>query len=255
MEIEIYDKEKYRQELIAYYGGILDGRFIKLNPQSMSDEELLESIPIGPATGTDIFDINNSCCWLYIGKSVRDNYNGNDYTYVNFCSDKESRNIVLSQNYSQFRYPMSLRTEGVIPQYYENGETLQSTIDDNIIEPEDFFTHGRVGEKILYLGYLPGVTKYGKEKNCVDFAYRKVSPIQIRGYIRTYQRHYLTMLENTPTLNIPYTTSVVKINGEIARYCHNSKGVETIEFAKSVYQELFSNRVKSMLREIQNKLS
>ena len=77
-EFEIYDKDKYRQELINYYNSILDGRFLNLNPYEMSDEELMNNIPDGIPTNSSIWDINNSLCWLYIGESVEDNYNGNN---------------------------------------------------------------------------------------------------------------------------------------------------------------------------------
>lgn len=145
MEFEIYDKEKYRQELIKYYSNILDGRFLNLNPYDLSDEELMDSIPEGVPEGTSIWDINNSFCWLYIGESVQDAYNGNNYTYVNFYSDRNREKVAMSLNYSQLKYPLSVRTDSITPTYSEIGQMIQSELDDDVLNPEAFLRQTGLG--------------------------------------------------------------------------------------------------------------
>ena len=248
MEFEIYDKEKYRQELINYYSNILDGRFLNLNPYDLSDEELMDSIPEGVPEGASIWDINNSFCWLYIGESVLDAYNGNNYTYVNFYSDKNRKKVAMSLNYSQLKYPLSVRTDSIIPIYSEEGQMIQSELDDDALNPEAFFTPNRVGDRILYLFYIPGVTKYGKEKNCVDFAYRNVSPKHIRKYICLSQIAYISWLNQYPTATIPCTSEKVMINGEVKTHVHDVVSIRIQEFARNVYMELFADRVKALLK-------
>lgn len=245
-EFEIYDKDKYRQELINYYNSILDGRFLNLNPYEMSDEELMNNIPDGIPTNSSIWDINNSLCWLYIGESVEDNYNGNNYTYVRFYSDKSREKIVLTLTYSQLKYPMSLKT-GLLT--IDTESELISKIDGRNIEPEVFFSSGRIGDRILYLGYLPGVNRFGKDKACVDFAYRNVTPKQIRKYISQYQIDYLWWLDNFPTVSVPYTSEKIMMNGRTVSVNHNMKSIRTDEYAREIYLELFTNRVKSMRNE------
>ena len=62
MEFEIFDKDKYRQELINYYNSILDRRFLNLNPYESSNEELMNNILDGIPTDSSIWDINKNCC-------------------------------------------------------------------------------------------------------------------------------------------------------------------------------------------------
>ena len=220
MELEIYDKDGYRQELINHYTNILEGRFLNLNPCEMTEEDLMNSIPIGIIEKSSIWDINNSLCWLYIGESFMDEYNGVSFKYVNFHSDRDinAGNIAMSLNYSQLKYPLSpLTDDSVFPVYNEHGILMRATIDDDIIEPESFFISSRVGERILYLGHLPGVTKYGKEKNCVDFAYRNLSPSHIRKYVVEHQIYYLRFLSRFPAVTIPDVAEKVVVDGEIKK--------------------------------------
>ena len=249
MEFEIFDKDKYRQELISYYNSILDGRFLNLNPYESSDEELMNNILDGIPTDSSIWDINNSFCWLYIGESVDDNYNGKDFTYVRFYSDESRERVVLTLNYSQLKYPMSLRDDCMIQNYSESGNMLISKTDNRDIIPEDFFTSSRIGDRILYLSYFPGINRYGKEKECVDFAYRNVSPKQIGEYIIRYQIDYLQWLDISPTVKAPPTAEKIMMEGRIVTVTNNTTSIRTIEYAKEIYLELFAGRVKLMLKE------
>lgn len=142
---------------------------------------------------------------------------------------------------------MSLRDDSVIQNYSESGNRLISEIDGCQIVPEDFFTSNRIGNRILYLSYFPGINKYGKQKECVDFAYRNVSPKQIKEYIIRYQIDYLKWLDCFPTVNSPATSEKIMMDGRIIGSRANVTSIYTKEYAKEIYLEMFADRVKAML--------
>lgn len=241
MEIKnkIANEDYYRNELRRYYDGILSGRIMNVNPDSLSTEELLRFISNYNVGETRT---NNFCSWVKIGNIGTSYYNG---SYYQFIILETGLNSAMSINFSQFIYNMSI-DDGSCG-FNENEANYVCLIDGNRINPESFF-HKNKDKKLLYIYSFPTITSFQTNKTCYYFAFNNITPNDIRGYLKQVRKSILEELINYPIRDIPGTTIITFVNDVPNATIYNGKNVVTNNFALTLFNDEYRSRVENRLK-------
>ena len=243
-------EDEYRKQLFAHYNSILEGRLMKIDPNTANDSEI--SSFVTDFNKNELYD-NNCCSWLIIGDIGYSDYMGNNYNYINLLPPPNGDPIQI--NFSQFKYGMSAK------QGYEGFASFDPeqavhicTVDDSTIIPETFFSAHK-GEKLLYLYSFDTVTAFNSPKKCFRFALNNVSHFYIRRSIRDAQIAVLENYLSNPATNIPDTFIKIEIEGvenSQPNYQHVTKSEITDKFALNIFEEEFKNKFIEKLKLIKS---
>ena len=100
MNDKILNIEVYCDEIRKYFKSIIEGRFFQLHPYTMTDDELMYSLPYGTVDKSRGLDFaNNLCIWLTIGKSRKMEYY-EPYTEACLCNS-DGKDFYV--NYSRYK--------------------------------------------------------------------------------------------------------------------------------------------------------
>ena len=170
--------EKASADIRNYFKSILEGRLLSIDVDSISDEELLSSLP----DGISVKDqgprfIDNLCSWISIGKSKEEIYY-RPYMQIHLLLT-EGKDMDFCMNYSRFRYPLDLNREKYV--IFANRSGI-STIDDKEINPDTYFQE-YYEEKLFFICAFTGIDAYGNKRMGAYFAKEEMSPIHVRRYI------------------------------------------------------------------------
>ena len=170
--------EKATADIRDYFRSILEGRLLSIDVDSISDEELLSSLPDRISVKDQgLRFVDNLCSWITIGKSKEEIYY-RPYMQIHFLlSEGKQRDFCM--NYSRFRYPLDLNREKYV--IFANRSGI-STIDGEEINPDTFFQE-YYGEKLFFICAFTGIDAYRKKRMGAFFAKDKMSPIHVRRYI------------------------------------------------------------------------
>lgn len=164
LKISIAREDEYKKQLCAHYNSILDGRLLKIDPDTANDSEI--SSFVTDFDKNESFD-NNCCSWLIIGDIGNSEYMDNNFSYINLLP---LNGDPIQINFSQFKYGMSAKQGHVGFTSFDSEQAVHvCTIDDSTILPESFFSNHK-GEKLLYLYSFNAVTAFNRPKRCYHFA-------------------------------------------------------------------------------------
>lgn len=170
--------EKATADIRDYFRSILEGRLLSIDVDSISDEELLSSLPDRISVKDQgLRFVDNLCSWITIGKSKEEIYY-RPYMQIHFLLS-EGKKKDFCMNYSRFRYPLNLNREKYI--IFANRSGI-STIDDEEINPDTYFQE-YFGEKLFFICAFTGIDAYRNKRMGAYFAKDKISPIHVRRYI------------------------------------------------------------------------
>lgn len=248
IKTSIAREEEYKKQLFAHYNSILDGRLMRIDPDTANDSAVASFIT--DFDQNESYD-NNCCSWLKIGDIEYSNYNGNDFAYINLLP---LNGQPIQINFSQFRYRMSARPGGIVGfTSFDPKEAVHlCTIDGNGIDPESFFS-AQKGKRLLYLYSFEAITAFNQSKRCFRFAFNDTSNPYIRRYIRSAQIAVLEKYLSNPSTDIPVTSIKIEIEGaESSRpsYHHSVKGDIVDAFALNIFEESFRSKFLEKLRKI-----
>ena len=194
--------------------------------------------PYGPA--------NNCCSWLTIGDVINLEYNGNKYKQIELLTDDEQDKI--SVNFSQFVYPMFLiDSTSDIRNFLAcpSEATCISTVDDRIIDPEQFF-YDHKGDKLLYIYCFNAINAFNKTKRCYRFAYENVSASYIKNYIISTRKLVLKKVMDSPSEDTPGT--ILKFNGS-RPFLYDAHSNETLLLVNKIFNDEFKKIFEEKFEE------
>lgn len=238
---EVYDPEDYKRKLRLYFDKFSSDPLMKINPQELSDYELMSKIKSYSEAKTN-GNITH-CTWVTIESVKEGEYMGKPFKFVEIGFEG---NDVFTINFSQFRYLMSSApTEITFSGYDQSKANYVCTVDNTMVNPENYFP-ARIGQKLFLIYSLPCVDKFGKLRTCYFFADELTTPSDIRKHIHFAQRRLLKDMLANPAANAPYTT--VKLKDE--SILHNVATNTTYEQAKQVFDEEYRERYQKKLDEL-----
>lgn len=241
MKMTFVDEDQYKKQLIEHYNSILHGRLMRFNTETATDEDLLSFIV--PYEERNV-PFDNCCSRLEIGEIATGDYNAINFKFINFIGAEGNK---ISINLSQFLYGMS-KKETNSSSYDPNNANHKCTVDSLYIDPEQFF-NGKKGQKIFYIDSFECVTLYNKTKRCYNLAYKNITPIHLKNYIRNSQINGLKEIIKNPSKYIPGAQMRVCGETKAIPLIINVVGNEAIDIANNIFDTEFKEKFLSRLKE------